>query len=219
MNANWRCNLKSKLMTKSSFQITDRLLLKQCRFNPRARYRWWFTRRGWMLLIINTFFVWKTTFFISVSTVGVWTVNGWCVFAVEGAGAAPSSPQKLLPTVSPSIANAGASAAPNDVKDQAGNVLSPSRERPSAFSAFTSPIKSRLQPPLQSAFARWTSHRVLDLKMSSIRSSFSLRPVFALRAASPAIVSRNWWCEAICCNAVALKGQVRWAEVKPVMSL
>ncbi|CAM6127960.1 unnamed protein product [Calypogeia fissa] len=67
----------------------------------------------------------------------------------EGSGG-PSSPQKL-PTASPSIVHVAATAA-SDVKDQAGNISSPSRDRPSAFSAFTSPVKNR-PPPLQSAFA------------------------------------------------------------------
>ncbi|CAM6084448.1 unnamed protein product [Calypogeia fissa] len=69
--------------------------------------------------------------------------------AGEGS-ATPSSPPKAA--TSPCHVN-GASAHINGVGDQAANLLSPVKERPSAFSAFTSPVKSRPQPRLQTVFA------------------------------------------------------------------
>ncbi|CAM6090760.1 unnamed protein product [Calypogeia fissa] len=62
----------------------------------------------------------------------------------------PSSPPKAA--TSPCHVN-GTSAHINGVGDQAANLLSLVKERPSAFSAFTSPAKSRPQPPLQTVFA------------------------------------------------------------------
>ncbi|CAM6129031.1 unnamed protein product [Calypogeia fissa] len=64
--------------------------------------------------------------------------------------ATPSSPPKAA--TSPVHVN-GTSVHINGIGDQAANLLSPVKERPSAFSAFTSPVKSRPQPPLQTVFA------------------------------------------------------------------
>jgi retinoblastoma-like protein 1 len=63
----------------------------------------------------------------------------------------PSSPQKEA-TASASNVN-GPQTLINGAGDQAGNLLSPLKDRPSAFSAFSSPVKSRPQPTLQSVFA------------------------------------------------------------------